>query len=455
MSELNTTEELLEKTSVRSLVLRLGIPAMFGQFFNMLYSIVDRVFVGQIPETGGIALAGIGVCAPALTAVTAFAYMVGIGGASFMSISLGQKNHQQAKKILGNSLLLLLFISLIVTGILLLVRRPILYVLGCSDAMYPYAESYFTIYICGTVASLCGVSLNQFLLAQGFARKGMISVIIGAAANVILDPLMIFGLEMGIAGAALATVISQCCMAVYVIVQLRSRKMPVRLGFYKFQLKLSRRITAIGSMSFLITVLDNLIIILLNIVLRKYGGPARGDQLITCATVVQSFLTIVFCPVQGIVSGCGTIFSYHYGARNYKKIRQAFLGVFILSGIYIGILEIGVQVFPRLFAGLFLQDESLSLLAAASLRMYTLALLGVAVQYTLVDGLTAMGKVRFAFPLSVFRKIIYVVCIIALPMFLDIRFVFYAGSISDGVGAVFSLFLFFFLINPKLKQELQ
>lgn len=455
MSELNTTEELLEKTSVRSLVLRLGIPAMFGQFFNMLYSIVDRVFVGQIPETGGIALAGIGVCAPALTAVTAFAYMVGIGGASFMSISLGQKNHQQAKKILGNSLLLLLFISLIVTGILLLVRRPILYVLGCSDAMYPYAESYFTIYICGTVASLCGVGLNQFLLAQGFARKGMISVIIGAAANVILDPLMIFGLEMGIAGAALATVISQCCMAVYVIVQLRSRKMPVRLGFYKFQLKLSRRITAIGSMSFLITVLDNLIIILLNIVLRKYGGPARGDQLITCATVVQSFLTIVFCPVQGIVSGCGTIFSYHYGARNYKKIRQAFLGVFILSGIYIGILEIGVQVFPRLFAGLFLQDESLSLLAAASLRMYTLALLGVAVQYTLVDGLTAMGKVRFAFPLSVFRKIIYVVCIIALPMFLDIRFVFYAGSISDGVGAVFSLFLFFFLINPKLKQELQ
>lgn len=455
MSELNTTEELLEQTSVRSLVLRLGIPAMFGQFFNMLYSIVDRVFVGQIPETGGIALAGIGVCAPALTAVTAFAYMVGIGGASFMSISLGQKNHQRAKEILGNSLLLLLFISLVVTGILLLVRRPILYVLGCSDAMYPYAERYFTIYICGTVASLCGVGLNQFLLAQGFARKGMISVIIGAAANVILDPLMIFGLEMGIAGAALATVISQCCMAVYVIVQLRSRKMPVRLGFYKFQLKLSRRITAIGSMSFLITVLDNLIIILLNIVLRKYGGPARGDQLITCATVVQSFLTIVSCPVQGIVSGCGTIFSYHYGARNYKKIRQAFLGVFILSGIYIGILEIGVQVFPRLFAGLFLQDESLSLQAAASLRMYTLALLGVAVQYTLVDGLTAMGKVRFAFPLSVFRKIVYVVCIIALPMFLDIRFVFYAGSISDGVGAVFSLFLFFFLINPKLKQELQ
>lgn len=310
-------------------------------------------------------------------------------------------------------------------------------------------------FICGTVASLCGVGLNQFLLAQGFARKGMISVIIGAAANVILDPIMIFRLGMGSAGAALATVISQCCMAVYVIVQLRSRKMPIRLGFYKFQLKLSRRITAIGAMSFLITVLDNLIIILLNIVLRKYGGPARGDQLITCATVVQSFLTIVSCPVQGIVSGCGTIFSYHYGARKYKKICQAFLGVFILSGIYIGILEIGVQVFPRLFAGLFLQDESLSLQAAASLRMYTLALLGVAVQYTLVDGLTAMGKVRFAFPLSVFRKIMYMVCIIALPMFLDIRFVFYAGSISDGAGAVFSLLLFFFIVNPKLKQELQ
>lgn len=331
MSEYHTTEELLEGNSVRKLIFRLGIPAMSGQFFNMLYSIVDRIFVGQIPETGGIALASIGICAPALTEVTAFAYMVGIGGASSMSISLGQKNGKRAKEVLGNAFFLLLGISLLLTAVLLLVRKPLLYLLGCSEVMYPYAETYFTIYICGTAASLCGVGLNQFLLAQGYSKEGMLSVVIGAVANVILDPLLIFVFHMGIAGAAVATVISQCCVAVYVVWQLRRPEMPVRLHFYGLKRELCQRILTIGSMSFLITLLDNLIIILLNVILRKYGGIGRGDGLITCATVVQSFMTIVSCPAQGITSGCGTIFSYHYGAGHYFKIRQAFLGYFCFA----------------------------------------------------------------------------------------------------------------------------
>lgn len=444
----------MEKNSVRKLILRLGIPAMFGQFFNILYSMVDRIFVGRIPDTGGIALASIGVCAPALTAVTAFAYMVGIGGASYMSISLGQRDHQRAKDILGNAFLLLMGISVFVTAVLLMVRRPVLYMLGCSDAMYPYAKIYFTIYICGTTASLCGVGLNQFLLAQGFAKQGMFAVAMGAIINVILDPLLIFVCDMGIAGAAAATVISQCCMAVYVLSRICGRKIPVRLELCRFRQELAARIISIGSMSFLITLMDNLIIILLNVVLRRYGGASRGDQLITCAAVVQSFMTIVACPAQGITSGCGTIFSYNYGRRDYRRIREAFIGVFLLCGVYIGFLEICVQVFPQLFTGLFLRDEILLGQASSSVRMYTLALLGVAVQYALVDGLTAMGKVRYAFPLSVFRKIVYTVCIFCLPMVFDIRFVFYAGSISDAVGAAFSLFLFFSVIKPKLKKEL-
>lgn len=176
--------------------------------------------------------------------------------------------------------------------------------------------------------------------------------------------------------------------------------------------------------------------------------------MITCATVVQSFMTIVSCPAQGITSGCGTIYSYHYGARHYKKIRQAFLGVFLLCGIYIGFLWIGVQVFPQLFTGLFLQDSNLNQQTAASLRMYTMALIGVAVQYALVDGLTAMGKVRFAFPLSVFRKLVYVICIFTIPLIADVSFVFLAGTISDAVGAIFSAALFFSVIVPKLKKEL-
>lgn len=451
MEQSLSTTRLLEQHTVRHLVLRLGIPAMFGQFFNILYSIVDRIFVGQIPETGGIALAAIGICAPALTAITAFAYMVGIGGASAMSISLGQKEPERARAFLGNALLLLLGISAAITVLLLLFRQPVLYLLGCSDAMFPYAQSYFTIYLCGTVASLCSIGLNQFLLAQGYARQGMVSVVIGAGANLLLDPLLIFGLDMGVAGAAVATVTAQTCMALYVIFQLRRPDMPVRLGLHPWQSALCRRIVTIGSMSFLITILDNLIIILLNIVLRKYGGVVQGDRLITCATVVQSFLTIVFCPAQGITTGCGTIFSYHYGAQNFPKIRQAFAYMFALCALYIGLMQLSVQLFPQVFAGLFLQDSSLHALAASALRLYTFALIGVAVQYALVDGLTAMGLIRYALPLSVFRKLVYLVCIFALPHWLDIQYIFLAGTISDAIGASFSLLLFFFYILPRLQ----
>lgn len=451
MEQFLSTARLLEQHTVRHLVLRLGIPAMFGQFFNILYSIVDRIFVGQIPETGGIALAAIGVCAPALTAITAFAYMVGIGGASAMSISLGQKDPERARAILGNAMLLLLGISAVVTVSLLLFRRPMLYLLGCSDAMFPYAQSYFTIYLCGTVASLCSIGLNQFLLAQGYARQGMVSVVIGAGVNLLLDPLLIFGLDMGVAGAAVATVTAQTCMALYVIFQLRRPNIPIRLGLHSWKSALCRRIVTIGSMSFLITILDNLIIILLNIVLRKYGGAVQGDRLITCATVVQSFLTIVFCPAQGITTGCGTIFSYHYGARNFSKIQQAFAYMFALCALYIGLMQLSVQLFPQVFVGLFLQDSNLYALAVNALRLYTFALIGVAVQYALVDGLTAMGLIRYALPLSVFRKLVYLAYILVLPHLLDIQYIFLAGTISDAIGASFSLLLFFSYILPRLR----
>lgn len=444
----------MERYPVRSLVLRLGVPAMIGQVFNLLYSIVDRIFVGRIPGTGEQALAAIGICAPALTAITAFAYMVGIGGASLMSISLGQGDQRRAEQALGNAFWLLVGIAAAVTAALLPLRRPLLYLLGCSDVLFPYADAYFTVYLLGTLASLLGVGMNQFLLAQGYARQGMIAVVLGALTNVILDPVLIFGLHLGVQGAAAATVVSQCAMAVYVLFRLCRPRMPVRLRRHRLQPDLCRRIVAIGSMSFLITLLDNLIIILLNIVLRRYGG-AQGDAWITCATVVQSFLTIVFCPSQGITTGCGTLFSYNYGAGREKNVRQAFLWVFVLCGVYIGLMELAVQLTPAWFAGLFLQDASLLQMASACLRRYTLALFGVAVQYALVDGLTAMGKVRFAFPLSVFRKLVYIGCLFVLPRLGGVAAVFYAGSISDLIGAAFSAVAFFAVVWPCLRREIR
>lgn len=443
----------MQTHSVRGLVFRLGGPAMVGQVFNLLYSIVDRIFVGHIPGTGEQALAAIGICAPALTAISAFAYMVGIGGASLMGISLGQGNQRRAAQALGNAFWLVVGIAMAVTAVLLPLRRPLLYLLGCSDALYPAANTYFTIYLLGTLASLLGAGLNQFLLTQGFARQGMIAVVLGALANVVLDPLLIFGLGMGVAGAAVATVLSQCAMAVYVLVQLCQSRMPVRLRLHRPEGAICRRIIAVGSMSFLITLLDNLIIILLNIVLRRYGG-AQGDAWITCATVVQSFLTIVFCPAQGITTGCGAIFSYHYGAGEADKVRQAFVWVFVLCAGYIGLLEVAVQLAPAWFAGLFLQDDTLLQMACLCLRRYTLGLLGIAVQYALVDSLTSMGKVRYAFPLSIFRKLLYLLCLLVLPRLGTVDLVFYAGSLSDIVGAGFSLVLFTLVLWPLLRRDI-
>lgn len=428
---------------------------MFAQFFNILYNVVDRVFVGNIPDAGAVSLASIGVCAPALTAVSAFAFMVGIGGASYMSISLGEKNRKRAKETIGNAFLMLIIISVFLTAVLLLNREKILYMLGCSENMYPYAEAYFTVYTLGTVAALIGGGLNQFILAQGYAKQGMISVIIGAMTNVILDPILIFKFNMGIKGAAWGTVISQCLMALYVLWFLCGRKVPIRLHFCRVDIKIVIKILSIGFMSFMITILDNFIIILLNTALRKYGSETNGDALITCAAVVQSFMTIVFCPAQGITTGCATVFSFHYGAKNYPKIRQTFLYVFILCGVYIGAMGIAVQLFSERFAGFFLQDSELISMAASCLRMYTLALLGVAVQYALVDGLTAMGKVKYALPLSLFRKIVYMACIFVLPLFLDIKHIFYAGTISDAIGASFSILVFLLVINSRLRREME
>ena len=293
------------------LMLRLGIPAMVAQMFNILYSIVDRMFVGNIEGVGELALASIGICAPAVTAITAFAVMIGTGGSALMSMSIGKGERQKAQQVFNNALLMLIVISVMVTAGVLAWKKELLYLLGCSDAMYPYASCYFTIYIAGTVFSLCGVGLNSFILAQGFSRQGMISVSLGAIVNTVLDPILIFAFDMGIAGAAVATVIAQLVVLVYVLRFLGRKDLTVRLGMGGYQWNVVGRILYIGLMPFLITMLDNLITILLNMQLRKFGGEVLGDRYIAATAIVQSFMVLVAGPAQGITTGCTTLISFH------------------------------------------------------------------------------------------------------------------------------------------------
>ena len=447
-------EHEFDQIPISKLVLRLGIPAMCAQFFNILYSIVDRAFVGHIAADGDIALASIGICAPVLTAITAFSSLVGIGGASVMSISIGKKDYKNARLAMNNAILLLLCLSAILTVLSLISVKPLLYALGCSDIMYPYASGYFKIYVTGTAAVLCGTGMNQFILAFGNAKRGMLTVMIGAIVNTILDPIFIYVFHMGICGAAVATVIAQFCVLLYVLFFLFSDKPAFKLSYSHLNYPIVRQILTIGSLPFFIMLFDNLLVISLNFTLRKYGGNIMGDRYISCAAVVQSFMVLVFYPAQGITAGCGTLYSYHYGAGHYDKVMQVFRYVFYLCAGYMLLLCVAAQLIPETFAYIFIQDETAVILAASCIRKYTLGLLGVAIQYAIVDGLTAMGQIRFALPISFFRKILYIICVFLFPFFCSLENVFYAETISDIAGASITVIVFITMIIPKLRLKM-
>lgn len=446
-------EKEFDRIPVWKLTIQLGIPAMVAQFFNIMYSIVDRIYLGHMKESAELALASVGVCAPAFTAITGFASLVGVGGAALMSISLGEQNKEKAQKAMNNSLLMLILVSVVLTGILLAVKKPLLFLLGCSDRMYPLAGTYFTIYSIGTFAVICGTGLNRFIMGQGCAKEGMFSIAIGAVINIVLDPVFIFFLHMGIAGAALATVISQICVLIYVTVVLLRKKMVVRIGFGNYDLHICMKILGIGSMPCLIVFLDNILIILLNAMLRKYGG-AMGDQYISDAAVVQSVMVIAICPAEGLTNGCSALFGYYYGAKNYKRILQSFYCVLVACAVYLGLLTVATQICPQSFAKLFLSDQAAIRLTSDFIRKYALGIIFIAIQFAFVDGFTAMGMVKEAIPISLVRKSLYIIATLILPVVSPLEDIFYASSFADIAGAIFTLIIFFAVLKPRLKRSI-
>lgn len=368
-----------------------------------------------------------------------------------MSISIGKKDYKNARLAMNNAIILLLCLSAILTILSLIFVKPLLYALGCSDIMYPYASGYFKIYVTGTVAVLCGTGVNQFILAFGNAKRGMLTVMIGAIVNTILDPIFIYVFHMGIYGAAVATVIAQFCVLLYVLFFLFSDKPAFKLSYSHLNYPIVRQILTIGSLPFFIMLFDNLLVISLNFTLRKYGGNIMGDRYISCAAVVQSFMVLVFYPAQGITAGCGTLYSYHYGAGHYDKVMQVFRYVFYLCVGYMLLLCVAAQLIPETFAYIFIQEETAVILSASCIRKYTLGLLGVAIQYAIVDGLTAMGQIRLALPISFFRKILYIICVFLFPVFCSLENVFYAETISDIAGASVTVIVFITMIIPKFR----
>ena len=446
-------ENDLGRDDIKQLVLRIALPSMLAQFVSVFYSIVDRMYIGNIPKVGAMALAGVGICGPVVTMIGSVAFLVGVGGAPLMSMKMGEGDKKAAENILSNAFLMLLVFSIIITAIIYPIREPMLKLFGASEVIWPYAEKYFSIYLSGTVFALLTTGMNQFIISQGFSKVGMKSVVIGAILNIILDPIFIFVLDMGVAGAAIATVLSQLASCIFVLKFLFGEKATVRIGFGGYHLKIMLRILMIGITPFLIIAADNIMIIAMNAILQKYGGAAQGDMLVTCATIAQSFMLVVTMPLGGITGGTQTILAFNYGARRPDRIRQAEKYILILCVVYTAVMFVFAQTAGPLFVRLFTNDSVIAQGAFRAIRICTLAIVPLAVQYMIVDGFTGLGKVQYSLPLSVFRKAIYFVSLFLLPALFGAGATFYAEPISDIISPVVSGIIYWISMKKILKYE--
>ena len=432
-------ENNLGTDAIRQIVLRIAIPSMLAQFVSVCYSIVDRMYIGHIAEVGAEALGGVGVCGPIVTMIGSLSFLVGMGGAPIMSMQLGANRHEDAKRTMANCFMMLVAGSVLLTFILLWIKKPMLVLFGAGPSIFKYANEYFTVYVCGTLFALLATGMNQFIISQGFAKKGMFAVIIGSIVNISLDPIFIYGLHMGVQGAAIATVLSQLCSCVYVLHFLLSDKTLVHLSFKGYSLKIIRKVTTLGLSPFLIIALDNIMIIGLNMILQKYGGAQKGDFLITCGTIAQSFMLVVTMPLGGITGGTQTILAYNYGAGKQERVKEAQKHIFKLCLLYTGVMFVFAWTMSGLFVRLFTVDVRISSQAIFFIHLMSIGLLPLGIQYEIVDGFTALAHVELAFPLSIFRKAVFFACVFLFPLFLPIEYVFLSETISDILPPIVSI----------------
>lgn len=446
----------LGKDRIPILVLKLAIPSMIAQFVTVLYSIIDRMFIGNIPKIGDAALAGVGVCGPIVTLLTSFGTLIGLGGSILMAMRMGAGRKKQAESILAHSFALLVVFSAVLTVLFLVSKRYLLNWFGASPATFPYADSYLTIYTAGTFFALLAIGLNYFITCQGFPAIGMITVLIGAVTNIILDPVFIFVLDMKVAGAAIATVIAQFASCAFAFCFLTGKKIPIkitRLRKKTFSPLIVKKIIGLGISPFLILATDSVIIIVLNTVLQKYGGPKEGDILITCATIVQSYMMLITGPMLGISSGTQAILSYNYGARNIKRVKKAEKYVLILCLCFTTLMFLLSRIVPEYFIRIFTKDALQLQLCTWGIGVFTLMTIPLSFQYVFVDGFTALGRSKTALVLSLWRKGDYMLFTIVLPIFFGAKSAFYAQPLADGIGAVMSTIAFLLIFRKHLEKR--
>lgn len=441
---MNDDKEFLGKEPIGKLLLRLALPTVAAQLINMLYNIVDRIYIGHIPGIGATALTGVGVCMPLILIVSAFAALVGYGGAPRASIYMGKKDNDSAEKILGNCFTLQIIISLILTTILLIWNRDFLMAFGASENTIRYGVSYMNIYALGTVFVEVTLGMNSFITAQGFAKTGMLSVLIGAIANIILDPIFIFGFNMDVRGAALATIISQALSCVWVVWFLCGKKttLKIRKKNIGLQPKIVLPCVALGTSVFVMQASESVISVCFNSSLQRYGG----DIAVGAMTILTSVMQFAMLPLQGLGQGAQPIISYNYGAKNVERVRATYRLLLKSSLVYSCLLWLLVMAFPQGFAAMFTTDPELMRYTRTALRIYMAAALLFGIQIACQMTFNALGRAVESIVVAVVRKFVLLIPLIyIMPAIFSgdkARAVYMAEPVADAIAVTFTAILF-------------
>ncbi len=447
-------KDFLAKEPIGKLLLKLALPTVAAQIINMLYNIVDRIYIGHIKGVGALALTGVGVCMPIIMIVTAFAALVGNGGAPRASIFMGKGENDSAEKTLGNCFTLQIIISVVLTAVLLIWNRDLLMAFGASENTIEYAVSYMNIYAVGTIFVQLTLGMNAFITAQGFAKTGMLSVLIGAVANIILDPIFIFGFGLGVRGAALATIISQAASCTWVLLFLFGKKtvLKIRVKNMGLQKKIILPSIALGLATFIMQASESVISVCFNSSLLKYGG----DIAVGAMTILTSVMQFAMLPLQGLGQGAQPIISYNYGAKNVGRVKKAFWLLLKVSLSYAVLLWAFIMIFPQGFAGMFTSDPELLVFTKTALRIYTACLFLFGIQMACQMTFTSLGKAGSSIIVAVMRKFILLIPLIyIMPAILRENkavAVYMAEPIADFLAVTFTAILFFFQFRKCLRQ---
>ena len=441
--------------SIKRLMVQMAVPALVGQVVNLLYNIVDRIYIGHIPEIGGSALTGVGLFTPILMLITAFAMMAGSGGAPRAAIALGQRNTDRAETILGNCFTVLMGLAVVLTVTFYFALPALLRLFGASDVTLPYALTYGRIYILGSVFVLIVMGMNTFITAQGFSKISMLTTVIGAVINIILDPIFIFLLDMGVAGAALATVLSQAVSAFWILRFLTGKQTILKLNPKRMMLVPSIILPCLGLgvSTFVMLSTESILSVSFTSSLAKFGG----DVAVGAMTVLTSINQLITMPLSGICQGGGPLISFNYGARKVDRVKEAFFCQFGICVAYTTVFWLLLMCFPNFFAGIFTSDAAIVSYTAWAIRVFLALGFSVGFQLSCQQAFMALGQAKISLIMALLRKVFLLIpMIFLLPNFFSNKVfaVFLAEPVSDIIAAAVTTFMFFRFFLRMLKDSI-